>query len=222
MMKTFAVAALLIPFLSVVSYATTWIGTVTDRHCGPGFTSIRGDDSSCIVFIANDHQVYKVPDQEAVKPFVGKEVTIVGTVADELTIGVTYETQGILSIESIDVTRPLGASSEEFSAYQGWMKSLQPQVDAVRKAMGARDNATVAIESDKLAAILEQVVEFWRTHENADALQFATDASRLAKSVGTKTTQLDQTIALQKVQDTCAGCHLAHRTGKRDHYQIAK
>jgi hypothetical protein len=222
MMKKTGLAALLALLLSVTSHATTWIGTISDSHCAANFTAIPGDDSACIVFIANDQQVYKVPDQERIKPFVGKEVTIVGTLSPELTIGVSYETQGIVTIEDIHPIAPLEIQPHDAGVYQGWMKALQPQMSATRKAIGAKDNARVAAEAGKLVALLDQVATFWRSHERADAVQFAADGIEAAKAVGRAQTLFDQTVALQKVQNACAGCHLAHRSGKPGHFRMIK
>jgi hypothetical protein len=216
-MKKLAVVALLLPLLSIVSGATTtWIGTVTGQHCGPNFTAIRGDDEACIVFIANDQQVYKVPEQERIKPFIGTEVTIVGALTEELTINVTYETQGIIKIDSIGAVTPLDLTSQQIETYQGWMSSLQPQVGAVRKAIGTKDSAMVTSEAEKLAAVFDQVTAFWQQHQNPDALHFAMAAADSAKSIGRAPTQVDQIIALQKVQNAYASCHLGHRSARRD------
>jgi hypothetical protein len=221
-MKKLVVAALLTLLFSVGSYATTWIGVISSLHCGPDLTAIRGDDSACIVFVANDQQIYKLPDQEAVKPFIGKEVTVVGTVTQELTIGVTYQTQGSLAIDSVNLVAPLQTTPEEVNTYQGWMTSLQPQVGAVRKVMGGKDDAVTAAEANKLAAILDNVAGFWKTRQNADALGFAVSGRDAAKSLASATTPLERTVALKKVQDACAGCHLAHRSGKAGAFQIMK
>ena len=222
-MKKLVVTALLVPLFAVGSFAaTTWIGVISSTHCGPDYTPIRGDDNGCIVFIANDQQVYKLPDQERVKPFVGKEVTLIGSLEQEMTIGVTYGTQGIITIASVNLISPLQLSPQELSTYQGWMKSLQPQVAAVRKAIGAKDNGQVTAEADKLAAILQNVVTFWQGRKNPDALASAVASHDAAKSVGQATTLFDQTVALSKTQSACAACHLAHRSGKAPTFQIIK
>lgn len=222
-MKKLAVTALLVPlFAAGLFAATTWIGVISSTHCGPNYTPIRGDDDGCIVFIANDQQVYKLPDQERVKPFVGKEVTLVGSVDREMTIGVTYGTQGIITIESVNVTSPVQVSPQELTTYQGWMKSLQPQVGAVRKAIGTKDNTQVAAEADKLAAILQNVVTFWQGRKNPDALASAMASRDAAMSVGKATTSFDQTVAVSKTQSACAACHLAHRSGKAPNFEIIR
>ncbi len=222
-MKKLAVTALLVPLFTVGSFAaTTWIGVISASHCGPNYAPIRGDDNSCIVFIANDQQVYKLPDQERVKPFVGKEVTLIGSLEQEMTIGVTYGTQGIITIESLNLISPLQLSAQELTAYQGWMKSLQPQVGAVRKAIGAKDQPQLVAEADKLAAILQNVVTFWQGRKNPDALAAAVASHDAARNVGRATTVFDQTVALSKTQSACAGCHLAHRSGKAPTFQIIK
>jgi hypothetical protein len=208
--------------LSGVLHATTWIGAISNAHCTTDFKAIPGDDSACIVFVAGDQQVYKIPEQERVKALVGKTVTIVGTVTREVTIGVSYETQGILAIDVIHPIEPLPLTAQEVSTYRDWMQSLQAQVATTRKAIAGKNNAVVAGEANKLAVTLKTVAAFWRTHENAEAAQLADDAARAALATASAQTLFDQSVELQEAQNGCANCHLAHRTGKQGAFSIVK
>ncbi|HYA17429.1 MAG TPA: hypothetical protein VEF06_08180, partial [Bryobacteraceae bacterium] len=88
MRKLSITAALLLTMTPGVS-AKTWIGQVTDQHCTPEHKAIEGDDARCIVFIANDHQVYTIDNQDAVKPHIGHDVQITGTLKEEMVIGIS-------------------------------------------------------------------------------------------------------------------------------------
>ena len=68
--------------------------------------------------------------------------------------------------------------------------------------------------------MFDQVTDFWQKQHNENALQFATQARDSAKTVSTAQTQLEQTLALRKVQEACSGCHLAHRSGKPGDFKL--
>jgi hypothetical protein len=200
--------------------ANTWIGQVSALHCTPEGKALQGDDARCLVFIANDRQVYTVENQDLLKPHIGHDVTITGTVNTEIVIGISYQTQGIIRIDEIKMLSPLPLSDEEQKQFQTLMKGMQAQVTAVRNVIIAKDKTPLAAESDKLAARFEEVRTFLDAHHSADGKQFAETARDAAKSIADAPTQVEQILALRKVTDTCAGCHLAHRAGKQGEYKI--
>ena len=113
---------------ATTAFATTWIGTVTDQHCTPDHKALPGDDARCVVFIANDKQVYTIENQDAVQKHVGHEVSINGTLNEEMIIGISYESQGIIHVDSVNMLKPITLSPEEQTQFQTWMKAMQPQV----------------------------------------------------------------------------------------------
>ena len=231
MKKSWRPRALLVPaFLLLAGAAmaadgaqpseTTWIGQVSDQHCTPDHKALPGDDDRCIIFMANDHQVYTIDNQDAVRPHIGHQVVIRGTLDQELMIGISYETQGIIHIDSVKMLAPMTLNADDAKQFSAWMKAMQPQVTAVRNAIVAKDQTPLAAESGKLGAQFEQVAAFFKTHASPEAEKFAEAASDAADSIGTASVQVQQILALRKVTDTCAACHLAHRAGKPGSFQI--
>jgi hypothetical protein len=100
------------------------------------------------------------------------------------------------------------------------MLSVQAQVTAVRNVIIAKDTTPLGAESEKLAARFEEVRGVLEADHSADGRQFAEAARDAAKSIAAAPTQVEQILALRKVTDTCAGCHLTHRAGKQGDYKI--
>ncbi len=90
--------------------------------------------------------------------------------------------------------------------YQGWMKSMQPSLMAIRNAP---DNAALAEAANKLASTFDQVAAYWKTKQTADAVAFAETARDAAKAIAAGTG--DKTASLQKIEQQCGACHMAHR-----------
>ncbi len=209
-------------FFGGIGSATTWIGRVTDQHCTPEHKALPGDDDRCIVFIANDKQVYTVANQDAVQKHVGHEVAITGTLDEEIVIGISYETQGIIKADSVKMITPMPLSPEQQAQFQAWMKDMQPKVAAVRKVIVAKDKSPLPAEANKLAAAFEDVGNFLQKEHSDDGAMFAHSARDAAKVLGTAPTQVEQILALRKVQEACSGCHLAHRAGTPGNFKIVQ
>jgi hypothetical protein len=224
--KIFAVGLLL--SLSVTSAfgttapGTTWIGTISDSHCGPDHKALPGDDPQCIIFMAADKQIYKIANPEAVKDHIGHEVSIEGTFDDEITMGVTYTTQGIIHVDKLTMMTPVNVTSGEQKQFQAWMKSVPPEVAAMRAAIVAKDNRTVAAQAAKLAATFDLVLNFWNSRNNENASHFAAEARDTAKVLASSTSQFEQVMAQQKLNAACQNCHVAHRAGKPGAFLIEK
>jgi hypothetical protein len=90
--------------------------------------------------------------------------------------------------------------------YQGWMKSMNPSLMAIRNAA---DDAAAAAAATKLADTFDQVATYWKAKKTADAIAFAETARDAARAIAAGTG--DRAANLQKIQEQCGGCHMAHR-----------
>jgi len=90
--------------------------------------------------------------------------------------------------------------------YQAWMKSMQPSLSAIRNAP---DNAALTKSANELADTFDQVARYWKAKQTADAVAFAETARDAAKAIASGNG--DKTANLQKIQEQCGGCHMAHR-----------
>jgi hypothetical protein len=90
--------------------------------------------------------------------------------------------------------------------YQGWMKSMNPSLMAIRNAA---DDAAAAAAAAKLADTFDQVATYWKAKKTADAVAFAETARDAARAIAAGTG--DRAANLQKIQEQCGGCHMAHR-----------
>jgi hypothetical protein len=212
--------ALISSLFSGTASATTWIGQITDQHCTPEHKALPGDDERCVVFVASDKEVYTVANQDAIQKHIGHDVAITGTLNEEMVIGISYETQGIIHVDAVKMITPMTLTAEEQTQFQTWMKGMQPKVIAVRTVIVAKDKAPLAAEANKLAAAFDEVGGFMQKQHCEDGVKFAETARDAAKAIGTASLQVEQILALRKVQEACSGCHLAHRAGKQGNYRI--
>jgi mono/diheme cytochrome c family protein len=90
--------------------------------------------------------------------------------------------------------------------YQAWMKSMQPSLSAIRNAP---DNAALTQAANRLADTFDQVATYWKAKQTADAVAFAETARDAAKAIAAGNG--DKTANLQKIQEQCGSCHMAHR-----------
>ena len=90
--------------------------------------------------------------------------------------------------------------------YQGWMKTMQPSMMAIRNAP---DNAAAAEAANKLADTFDQVANYWKAKKTADAIAFAETARDAARAIAAGSG--DRAANLEKIQAQCGGCHEAHR-----------
>jgi hypothetical protein len=100
------------------------------------------------------------------------------------------------------------------------MKGMQPLVTGVRNVIVSKDKSPLRENADKLAAQFDEVSRFLAAHQSADAVEFANTARDAAKSIGGLDAQVEQILALRKVQEACSNCHIAHRAGKQGDYKI--
>ena len=90
--------------------------------------------------------------------------------------------------------------------YQGWMRSMQPSLTAIRNAP---DDAAAAAAANKLAETFDQVAAYWKPKQSPDAEGFAEAARDAARAIAAGSG--DKAANLRKIQAQCNGCHVAHR-----------
>ena len=90
--------------------------------------------------------------------------------------------------------------------YQGWMRSMQPSLTAIRNAP---DDAAAAAAATKLAETFDQVAAYWKPKQSPDAEGFAEAARDAARAIAAGSG--DKAANLRKIQAQCNGCHMAHR-----------
>ena len=111
-------------------------------------------------------------------------------------------------------------SAQDETAYSAWTKSVPPQVNAIKAAIMAGDNAKVATEANKLADTFQQVGDFWTKRQKDDAVKMAQATRDAAKEIAAATTPDAQNAAVTKAQGTCGGCHRVYREGAAGSYKI--
>jgi hypothetical protein len=111
-------------------------------------------------------------------------------------------------------------SAQDEAAYSALMKATPPQVNAIRAAIMANDNAKVATEATKLADMFQQVSDFWTKKQKDDAVKMAQSARDAAKEIGAAKDADAQNAAVMKLQGTCGGCHRVYREGTAPNYKI--
>jgi hypothetical protein len=90
--------------------------------------------------------------------------------------------------------------------YQGWMRSMQPSLMAIRDA---QDNGAAAEAATKMADTFDKVATFWRAKQKSDAVGFAETARDAAKAIASASG--DKIANLQKIQAQCGACHAVYR-----------
>jgi cytochrome c556 len=111
-------------------------------------------------------------------------------------------------------------SAQDDAAYSAWMKSVPPQVNAIKAAIMGNDKAAVKTESNKLADTFQQVADFWKKRMKDDAVKMAEATRDAAKEVAAAPDADAQNAAVAKVQATCGGCHRVYREGSAGNYKI--
>ncbi len=86
--------------------------------------------------------------------------------------------------------------------YQAWMKSMQPSLMAIRNAP---NNAAMVDAANKLAATFDQVAEYWKAKQTADAVGFAETARDAAKAMAAGSGE--KVANLEKIEQQCGACH---------------
>jgi len=112
------------------------------------------------------------------------------------------------------------AFGQDDTAYQGYMKAVQPAFGALRTAVMAKDTAGAAAAGTKLAATFNDVLAYWQKKNAADAIKFATAARDAAKAIAASKNADEQAASAMTLQQQCGGCHMAHRMGSGGNFMI--
>jgi hypothetical protein len=105
--------------------------------------------------------------------------------------------------------------AQDTSQYQMWMRSVGPLVGAIRKAP---DSAAAKTDAATLAGIFVRVESFWFGRQADDAVKLSETAVQAAKGIASGSG--DNAANLQRLQDTCGACHMAHREGSAPNFKI--
>jgi cytochrome c556 len=123
--------------------------------------------------------------------------------------------QKILTLGGIALLATAGLSlfGQEGRPYSQIMKEIAGANGQVKKALDAQTSKQdVAYGGQKLVALFKEVEEFWTKRGGAaDAVEAAQHAQAAAKELANPASIPDAKAALGKLNDTCKGCHAAHR-----------
>jgi hypothetical protein len=111
-------------------------------------------------------------------------------------------------------------SAQDNAEYAAWMKSTPVQINAIKAAIMAKDNAKVTTEAGKLADTFQHVADFWMKRQKDDAVKMAQATRDAALEVASASTEDAQNAGVMKVQGTCGACHRAYREGTAGAYKI--
>jgi|SRR5271170_3865324 len=89
--------AVLIAFAATAAYAETWVGTISDEHCGAKHADASEKSMACAqkcvkggaapVFITSDGKVLKIANADAVTDHIGHKVDLTGDLkGDTITV----------------------------------------------------------------------------------------------------------------------------------------
>jgi mono/diheme cytochrome c family protein len=107
----------------------------------------------------------------------------------------------------------LAAAQISDDEYKTLMQALPANVTAIRDAT---DTAAAAPAANKVVDTFTKVAAYWKAKSAADAVTFAESARDAAKAIADG--QGDKAANLMKLQQQCAGCHMAHRAGGRGNF----
>jgi mono/diheme cytochrome c family protein len=130
----------------------------------------------------------------------------------------------ILAILALSVFAALGSAQDD-DAYKAAMKAVNASAGgrgggALGAAITAKDIAAAAAEAKKIQAGFDTILAYWKAKKVDDAIAFATTAHDAAKTIAESTDADAQAAARMKLQQTCNGCHMAHRGGMPPNFEI--
>jgi hypothetical protein len=103
--------------------------------------------------------------------------------------------------------------SAQEDKFEEWMKSVNSSMGALRKAE-KKTGAEAAAHAEKVGAVYENMIGFWRQRNAEDALKWSQDGKAAAAELASAATAGDDEKAMAafaKVGSTCKPCHEAHR-----------
>jgi hypothetical protein len=110
-------------------------------------------------------------------------------------------------------TAGLSLFGQEGRPYSQIMKEIAGASGQVRKALDAQTSKQdVADGGQKLVALFKEVEDFWTKRGGADdAVELAKKGGEAAKELANPAGIQPAKEALGRLNDTCKGCHAAHR-----------
>ena len=113
----------------------------------------------------------------------------------------------------------LWAQSDDFTEYQGWMKSNAATVADLNKNLTAKDGGAAHTDVRKLQENLAMVMAYWQSRNTDDGVKFSLNGTYGLSQVDVLISQGkfdDAAAAVKTAQANCAGCHMAHRDKAAD------
>jgi cytochrome c556 len=107
----------------------------------------------------------------------------------------------------------LSAYGQQDEELQQWMKAAGPSAAALAKLENKTGKQAV-LSAERLGAIYENMINFWRQRNAADAVKFSTAGKAAALQLASAARAGDDTAAasaLRELTATCKQCHDAHR-----------
>ena len=108
--------------------------------------------------------------------------------------------------------------------YQGLMKDMAATSAKARKAIMEKNGADLALQADRLEGVFKQAGAFWAKRRGADdAVEIARKGETAAHDLGAAAKAKDagkMASSMQTINQTCVGCHMAHRDGTAGAYTI--
>ena len=119
-------------------------------------------------------------------------------------------------------TAGLSLLGQEGRPYSQIMKEVAGASGQVKKALdGQTSKQDVADGGAKLVVLFKEVEEFWTKRGGApDAIELAKNAQAAAKELANPASIPAAQAALAKLNDTCKGCHAAHREKTEGGFKI--
>jgi len=103
--------------------------------------------------------------------------------------------------------------AQEFSDFTAWMKSSETSMKALNK-LPAKSGKDAVREAERLGAVYENMIGFWRQRNAADAVKWSEQgkgaAAQLASAAHAENAT-EAATAFKTLAGTCRACHEAHR-----------
>ena len=98
--------------------------------------------------------------------------------------------------------------------YKPLMQAVAQSYDAMEEALEDQNADASKQSAEELSERVSKIIEFWASHNVADAEQFATDLKKAVDDVAAKVAASDfagAEAAEEQAEQNCKSCHDAHR-----------
>jgi mono/diheme cytochrome c family protein len=98
--------------------------------------------------------------------------------------------------------------------YKPLMQAVAQAYDAMEDAIEDQHADAAKQNAEKLSEHVSKIIEFWASHNVADAQEFATNLKKAADDVAAKAAASDfagAEAAEEQAEQNCSSCHEAHR-----------